>query len=288
MLTLSIEEATRPISPDPPRSTDYPAEVWYDNDGAVCAYGYTLNGRHCMTFVGLASFHFDGGTDVVSAVGQSPLRVDVIRDTFRRTVLPMALQVRGHDILHASAVRMPQGVVALCAVSETGKSTLACGLEQRGYPLWADDAVAFDISETVVRAIPLPFRLRLRPLSQAYFADRRRVDANHADTGRHYGAATESPAPLAAVCVLERMAGADTPVVVRQLPPKEAFSAVLTHACCFSLRDADRKRRMIRHYLDLAAGVPIYLVRFQAGLANLPHILDAVEQTVQGGATEPS
>ena len=49
---------------------------------------------------------------------------------------------RGWEALHASAVLSPQGVVAFCAGSGTGKSTIARGLSERGYQLCADDAVA--------------------------------------------------------------------------------------------------------------------------------------------------
>src|SRR5829696_203522 len=47
------------------------------------------------------------------------------------------------ETLHASAVVAPAGVVAFCARSATGKSTLAASLHRRGYDLWADDAVVW-------------------------------------------------------------------------------------------------------------------------------------------------
>ena len=51
----------------------------------------------------------------------------------------------------------------------SGKSTIAYGLHRRGYRLWADDAVALEVSESAITALPLPFDVRLRPATAALF-----------------------------------------------------------------------------------------------------------------------
>ena len=71
---------------------------------------------------------------IVSLVkpGVSP---DAIEETFERGVLPLALQARGIQVLHASGIETPQGVVAFCARSQTGKSTLAYACSRAwGFP----------------------------------------------------------------------------------------------------------------------------------------------------------
>jgi hypothetical protein len=185
----------------------------------------------------------------------------------------MALQVGGREVLHAGAIRTPHGVLALCGVSETGKSTIAFGLSLRGHQLWADDAVAFEISSGEAMVHSLPFEIRLRPAPAEWFE----VDAVSPPRDLPFRAET---APLAAVCVLRRDDGASVPVTVRRLSSAGAFAAVLAHAYCFTLQDRERKRRMMHHYLELVAKVPIFEVCFQSGLANLPEILDAIEQVL--------
>lgn len=74
-------------------------------------------------------------------------------DAFERSVLPMALQALGGEALHASGVLGPSGLVALCGDSGTGKSTLACALNAYGYLFWADDAVAFEVTDLGVDAL---------------------------------------------------------------------------------------------------------------------------------------
>jgi hypothetical protein len=231
-----------------------------------------------MHFPGLASFRFSSlGDEIAAAVG-SAVKEELVVDAYHRNVLPMALQVRGREVLHASAVRSPAGVVALCGISETGKSTIAFGLNRRGYPLWADDVVVFEMSDSGGLAISLPFNMRLRPSAAALFEVDAASEPNTiVDNEVPPGAETS---PLVAVCALRRTNGASPPVAVRRLSLVDAFAGFLEHACCFIPQHEERKRRMIHNYLDLAAGTPVFEICFQPGLANLPLILDAIEQVV--------
>src|ERR671935_59558 len=67
-------------------------------------------------------------------------------------------KLAGREVLHASAVITARGVVAFCAVSTTGKSTIAYQFSRRGYGIWADDALAFDGADRGVTALWLPFQ----------------------------------------------------------------------------------------------------------------------------------
>jgi hypothetical protein len=235
-----------------------------------------------MHLPGLASFRFSNRGDEVAATVAATAREELVLDAYRRRVLPMALQVCGREVLHASAVRSPAGVTALCADSETGKSTIAFGLSGRGYPLWADDLVAFDISDHVGRAISLPFNMRLRPSAAALFDSE--TTQSPITTSDDHSPPGKETAPLLAVCVLRREDPGGERVAVRRLPLAEAFAAVLAHAWSFGLEDSERKRRMIHNYLDLAAGTPVFDICFRPGLENLPAILDAIDQLLREAA----
>lgn len=259
------------------------AETWRDNDGEVCAYGQVLGEEYWMHLPGCASYRFSPRATDVMAVVPSGVKHELVLDTYRRTVLPMALQVRGREVLHASAIRTSGGVLALCGISETGKSTIAFGLSRRGYRLWADDAVAVDIASRGVTSISLPFHIRLRPSAAELFHLDGKFAAMGASKDSALSESEAETAPLRSICVLRRAintgseVGAIPPVVMRRFGPNEALPAVLPHAYCFTLRDPERKRRMMGHYLELVAKVPIFDVCFQAGLANLPFVLDAIE-----------
>ncbi|HYJ86510.1 MAG TPA: hypothetical protein VEW46_10665 [Pyrinomonadaceae bacterium] len=276
MLKLSLERVGA-IPPLPFPTLDRRVEVWRDNEGLIAAYGEVLGDEYRMHLPGLATFSFTGHRDEISACLTEDTREDLVVDAYFRKVLPLALQVRGREVLHASAVRFPTGVVALCGVSATGKSTIAFGLGRRGYGLWADDSVVLELSDRI-RAVALPFNIKLRSRSAELF----KIDSSATSyiQGRKEPL-PEEHAPLSAICVLSKVPEAASPVSIRRLASAEAFANVLTHACCFTFDNAERKRRMMHHYLDLVATIRIFEIRFQTGLANLPPILDAIERIAE-------
>lgn len=277
-LTIAEPEAAVPPLPS---VADRGLHVWRDHDGTVAAYGYTMGGLHWMYLPGLASFCFGEDADRVMAIPHGRAQEDLIRDAYHRNVLPMVLQTRDREVLHASAVLTPCGVVALCAVSGTGKSTTAFALSRQGWPLWADDAVAFEISEAGPTAIPLPFGVRLLPEATAFFGRYRAAENRLPNRGaRDRG--VSKPAPLAVLLVLDRIQGENSGEAavprIRRLPANQAFLDVLAHAYCFDLQDTKRKRTMMRRYLDLVSRTPVFEVRFRAGVETLPVVLNGITQ----------
>jgi hypothetical protein len=249
-------------------------EVWKHSDGTVIAFGGSRDQGHWMQLLNVGLFVFGEEADVVTVFPDGGVSHELVDDGFRRAVLPMALQVLGRDVLHASAVLGEVGVIAFCAVSETGKSTVAYALDRRGYRLWADDAVAFRIDNAAVTAVPLAFTLRLRQATSEFYGVQ-------AGTDELIEPATAER--LAAICVLERVGDADEDPAIERLAGADAFPAVLTHAYCFSLADEARKARMTASYLELVDRVPVFRVRVRSGLDHLQPLLDRLEQAVGSG-----
>ena len=282
MLKLSIRRAGEFALPR--HQTENPnVEIWRGTQGGVAAYAEVIGDQHWMHLPGVGSFSFLRCGDQVTAAVPPGVREEIVVEMYRRRVLPMALQVCGREVLHSSAIRSNAGVTALCGLSEAGKSTVAYGLSRRGYALWADDTVAFEISANGGTSILLPFNVRLRPASAKHFGvDETRPVGNVSHYDFQLGRET---APLVTVCVLRRAECTDSLVTVKRLTLAEAFSAALDHACCFIPQTDDRKRCMIHNYLDLAAQTPFFDICFQPGLENLPAVLDAIEQIVDQAAS---
>ena len=278
MMKLSIKPVESMAPPSFPPSSS-PVEIWRDHAGSVYAYGQIVGEECWMHLPGLASFRFTAHDDEVAAGVTGDAEEDLVLDAYRRRVLPMALQVRGCEILHASAVYSHSGVAALCGASLVGKSTLAFGLSRRGFALWGDDVLAFEPAKDGVQAVALPFEIRLRPTAATFFG----VDAAGASNALDTAASRRErrTAPLASVFVLRRLEEPGAKVSVRRLPFAEAFSTILSHACWFTIDDAARKRVVIDHYLDLASQTPIYDVSFTPSFENLPAVLDAIEEHLQ-------
>jgi hypothetical protein len=183
----------------------------------------------------------------------------------------MVLQAQGLEALHASAVVSPAGVVAFCAASETGKSTLAFGLRLRGLSQWSDDGLVFRSEGGAITTVPLPFEVRLRAESRRMFrgAIPRSGGLQRNCPGDQIHV---QPATVAAICLLRRADSATlaAPAQVRPMTPAEAFPALLAHAHVFDPFDAGRRERMINTYLDLVAAVPV----FEAAFAPIREQLD--------------
>ena len=245
-----------------------------DPDGAAVAYGWTTGQDHWLQVPEVGTFHFTPGSDEVTAVPAQAASVRSVEHAYRSIALPLVLQVSGFEALHGSAVRTAGGVVAFCALSGTGKSTVAYGLTRRGYTLWADDAVVFHASQSSpVLTHPIPFNPGLREDARSFF---------HHGNGlaERTAVASDQPERLRAVFLMERTDDmVDAVEVVRQ-SPADALAGLIPHAHGFNLADYARKRRTLESYLALATQIPVLEMRFRSGLDRLDAVLDGVQTAV--------
>jgi hypothetical protein len=263
-------------------------EAWRDGNGAVYARCRADGDRCWVDLTGVAAFRFDRRGPRVVAATRRGVDPRAVADAYWHDALPLVLHARGSEVLHASAVVAPAGVIAFCGASGAGKSTLAYGLHRRGYPLWADDVVALEVSPAAVAALPVPFEVRLRPASAALFAvsprTPRRPDASDTScrpTDRLAPRHRVRARPLAAVCLLSRAsdhpASRGPAAALRRASPSAAYPGVLAHAFCFHLDEPGRKRTMLERYLELIARIPIFELTVADDLERLPEVLDAFD-----------
>jgi len=165
--------------------------------------------------------------------------------------------------------------VAFCAQSETGKSTIAYGLQRRGYHLWSDDSVLLDVYPDRVDALALPFRVRLRPASVEHFGLTIEEDGHSSE--QSINPANEERLPLAKIFVVERSGPNDDFVSVAHAAPAATLARLTEHVIYFSLASPARKREMLENYLRVLEVVPTSTMRFRPGLHELENVLDGIE-----------
>lgn len=111
------------------------------------------------------------------AVNGSDVTIDCLPSADRRNVADMIISrmmtivmyQRGVLPLHASAVDLDGGIVALCGPSGSGKSTLALMLARRGHALVSDDMLPVRApSGQSPRAFPGAQRLKIAPAVLAF------------------------------------------------------------------------------------------------------------------------
>jgi hypothetical protein len=239
-------------------------------DGTPCALSRREGERLWLRVPGVALFRAESGSDQLAVRPDDDASDEMVVDAYRGMALPLLLQAQGWEALHAGAVRRDFGVVALCATSETGKTTTAWGLSARRGDLWADDVMMFAVEPGGVRTVPLPFRPQLRPASRGFFGALE-------DPSEHLPALGDESV-LRVLVVLEREEGAD--VTIERLPISDAFPAMLPHAFRFGMNDAARHARTVEAYLELTSTIPVLRARFPPGWERFDGLLDALEDAI--------
>ena len=126
------------------------------------------------------------------------------RAEFDRMLRPIVLQALGWQALHAGAALTSEGALLFCGRSGAGKSTTAYALGKMGWTQLADDQVVWRLHDGRPKVQALPFTPRLRPLSQARFADRA--------SARAPWPASQGLIPMAAIHLLDQCANGRPPV----------------------------------------------------------------------------
>ena len=240
-------------------------QVWREH-GQVCAYGYRAEGHDWMHVPEIATFRL--GPEITAFADPAASSAS-IGAAFERSVLPMAIQALGGNALHASGVLGPSGVVAFSGESGAGKSTAAHALALRGSPIWADDAVAFELVDSVWSTTRLPFELKLLPDAASRLALAGSAPAAAART-----------ATLSDIVVLRR--DSVEPVSVRRLDGGEAFASLLEQAYCFRPDAPSPSPALVDAYLTLAAHVTVLEVRYAPAWPTFELVVDRLEEIVGG------
>jgi hypothetical protein len=237
-----------------------------------------------------------GARFVVAAAGDAVLCVpvagvaeSVVRHLLLDHVLPRVLSLRGALVLHASALRAPDGrAVAFIGPSGAGKSTVAASLVASGWPLLSDDALVVERQGDRPVAVPTYPGLRLWPDAASWLAtdpdrppagaDKLRFDA--ASFGRAPGFSA-APVPLGRLYFLETDPDLEAPAVTR-VSSGEALRELFEG----ELRLAAADRPSLQRSFDRIGGsgvIPLCRrLSHRRGREGLPAIRRAIEADLAG------
>ena len=241
-------------------------QQWLDVDGALVATGGSDRERWWMHWPALGTYVFGPDGPVVAYPFPGSSRA-ALHDSFTRGVIPVVMLARGCEALHASAVLAGTGVVAFCARSGTGKSSLALALALHGAMLWADDTVALTSADDGIESVALPFPVRVDGRVRGALGKPSNVPA----------VGPGARQPLRRVYFLTRDLTLDpgrpelTPVT-----GGSRFERLLAHAHPFELATDTRRRLMIERLLRIAGAVALYELRFAPSLDHLPLLAQSI------------
>lgn len=270
--------------------TSAPEERFLDASGNVCALARRRGGDFIIEVpdVGLFEVCADGSFRTVSRVADA---ADAeIGRALDRIVRPLALQLGGAEILHASAVSRGDRVLVLVGLSQAGKSTLAAALaaSNRGWVGRADDHVCLRFESGLPMQEVLSFAPELRPASATWLASQPAFRLSGLST-----ATSDAPLlPVGGVLLLRPSgSGERTSLSIEPVLPGQAFGEVFVHAHVLSLENPARKRALVEHFLHFAETVPTARMARPEGLDHVPAIIEAIEtwfDEVAGQVTGPA
>ena len=208
---------------------------------------------------------------------------DMLRLMVLGPILGIVLHLRGWLVLHASAVDVNGGAVAILGDAGRGKSTTAAALAAHGHRLVADDVVAIppDGPDAPVTTIPGFPQLKLWPdAATAITGDAEALPRLVATADKRAHSAPEhfaaAPLPLRTVFVLDDApAGAshDAPL----LAPGDAFIELVRNAYgarTFERVDAARRFAQMGR---VAVTVPTRRLRVRRGFEHIPALVSLIE-----------
>ena len=116
---------------------------WQMPDGHIwLSSGKNKNGLYVLHFVDENidfAFSFDGKEIYYQCLEK--FNAEDVRHILLTQVLPLVLNLRGTEALHASSVLSLHGAVVFIGKSGAGKSTISTGLLKRGFSIISDNVV---------------------------------------------------------------------------------------------------------------------------------------------------
>jgi len=288
-----------------PRPIQPPSDWFYrcsTPDGEPFLACARIEGGYLLRYEGVADFAVGlSGREIVCARREPGVALSTLCHLLLDHVFPMALNLSGKEVLHATAIMTGRGACAFIGPTGSGKSTLAGIFLRAGHPLLADDCL---VLEERARIFVTPAYPGLRLWTDAMRAlssesDRALRVAGHSSKARLLGPRASAgfprePQPLAAVYRVIRDGGAGaqgfTPRVVA-MGAREALIQLISSAFLIDATDRPALTRRFAFLGRLLTQVPVRQLLVPNDFSALPAARDAVladlEDPIAGTGKSP-
>lgn len=241
---------------------------------------------YLLSFPNLADFVVDrSGSEIVCCNASGDATIQTIRHLLIDQVLPLIVNLRGREALHATAVATQQGICAFTGLAGSGKSTLAASFVLSGYPLVCDDCLAVDERKTIM-ALPGYPGLRLWDDSvRGVGATSRKLKPVAHYTGKSRWATHSRPTDfyakpqrLVRVYLLKRARSSkrSARVLIQALNPGEALIGLVKAAYRFDITDTAMLKRQFHFLARVAEQVPVKRLVMPDDFSALAEVRQAV------------
>jgi hypothetical protein len=255
-------------------------------------YGKTQSG-YVLSFPNIADFVVDRfGSEIVCCNANGDATIQTIRHLLIDQVLPLVVNLRGREALHATAVATQQGICAFTGLAGSGKSTLAASFVLSGYPLVCDDCLAIAERKTIMALPGYPgLRLwddsirgvgaisrNLKPVAGYTTKSRWKNQSRRADF-------CSTTRRLARIYLLKRArSNKRSPrVLIQELSPGEALMGLVKAAYRFDITDTAMLKRQFHFLARVAERVPVKRLVMPDDFSALADVKQAVLRDLSEG-----
>ena len=236
---------------------------WYEQGGRRVLSFARTDARYLLRFPRMADFEIAANLARITARPRNGLPAETLRHLLLDQVWPLALSARGHVVLHASAVVLPDGrALAFAGPAGSGKSSLAAAFALAGGRILTDDCLPIRPTSGGWSAVPSYPGLRLWPDMLRPLAADRHVLADVAHyTGKKRLTGSALPfasgaAPLSAVYILRRR-GSRAALAVSLLARAPAILKLVSLSYLLDHQDRKALARSFDQLARLTAAVPV-------------------------------
>jgi hypothetical protein len=257
-------------------------------DGTPWLMSARVGDGYLLRFSGIADFIIDGaGSDLTCWRVEPAISPETVRHLVLDQVLPMLLNLRGREALHATAIVTEKGACAFSGPAGSGKSTLAASFFLAGFGALGDDCLPLVEQNGSIRVLPGYPGMRLGRDALEALSAGSGVTTPVSDLNSKLRA-LESPSakdfPREAV-VLSRIYRVVRPKdgeavisspMIEPIEPREAFVELLSSSFLLDFADSEMLARHFQLMERVAAIVPVKRLRIPNDLSALGAVRAAV------------
>jgi hypothetical protein len=198
--------------------------------------------------------------------------------------LSFAIVKQGIEPLHSTVVRVNDFAVGFIGDCGYGKSSLAAGFLQAGYPLLTDDLLVLRENNGCFLAYPGLPRIKLFPkIAKSLIGERVKgfpIDKSTSKLifplGRYQSVKTTSPLKVIYVLSPPKNGFRSQGVTIRKLSHRSAFLSLLKNTYNPLVTEPDRLKRQFALAHRVVSKIPFKLLSYTRTLKSLPLIREAI------------
>lgn len=243
---------------------------------------------YLLRFAAMADFVFDSaGSELTCWRVEPGISADTVRHLALDHVLPMVLNRRGREALHATAIVTPKGACAFFGPAGSGKSTLAASFFLAGFGAFGDDCLPLIERNGSILVLPGYPGMRLgsdsiEALSAGGGVTTPVSDYNSKQRALESPSAKNFPREAVLLSRIYRVVRAKdgepqiSKPLIEAIEPRDAFIELFSSSFLLDFNDSEMLVRHFQLMEKVAATVPVRRLKVPNDLTALGAVREAV------------